>query len=65
MVKKSDNWSKVSKDPEELPYMKDLTASLPCSGLLGRNPFSPGMHLCLRLNETVSLCALPLVVLCL
>ena len=24
-----DNGPKVSKDPEELPYMKDLTASLP------------------------------------
>ena len=26
--KKPDNWPKVNKDPEEMPYINDLTASL-------------------------------------
>ena len=29
--KKQDNWLKVNKDLEELPYVSDLSASLLCS----------------------------------
>ena len=47
--KKPDNWPKVNNDPEELPYMNALTASLQCSLLLRGtpHPFPPGVHLCL------------------
>ena len=36
--KKPDNWSKVNKDPEELPYINDLTTHFLCSSSLGRTP---------------------------
>ena len=36
--KKPDNWPKINKDPEELPYISDLTASLLLSSSLGRTP---------------------------
>lgn len=47
--KKPDNWLKVYKDPEELPCMDALTASLQgSSSLRGTpHPFPPGVHLCL------------------
>ena len=65
--KKPDNWPEVNRDPEELPYMHDLTAPLLRSSSLGGRPHpsSPGVHLCLATvltKQTVSLCALPLVV---
>ena len=65
--KKPDNWPEMNRDPEELPHISDLTASLlGSSSLWGRShPSSPGVHLCLAsvlTKQTVSLCALPLVV---
>ena len=58
---------KEDKDLEELPYVNNLTASFLCSSSLRRVPmsFSPGVYLCFSSSVTVSLCALPLVVLCL
>lgn len=55
--KKPDNWPKESKDPEGLPYVNDLTASLLYSFLYRGHPhpFSPGLHLCLCLNYAISL----------
>ena len=68
--KKPDNWPKVNKDPEELPYINDLTASLLSSSSIGRTPTpsSPGVHLCLAsvlTKQTASRCALPFTELCL
>ena len=65
--KKPDNWPKVNKGPEEVPYINDLPASLLSSSSLGGmlHPFSWCEHLCLASvlpKQTVSLCALPLVV---
>ncbi|CAI9170879.1 unnamed protein product [Rangifer tarandus platyrhynchus] len=47
--KKPDNGPEVKKDPEELPHMGDLPASLLCVSPVGRrsHPFSPGCCLCL------------------
>ena len=47
--KKPDNWPKESKDPEGLPYVNDLPASLLDSFLLRGppTPFFSGVHLCL------------------
>ena len=65
--KKPDNWPKVNKEPAELTYIDDFTASLLPSSSLGRTPtplLSSG-HLCpasVLSKQTVSLCALPLVV---
>jgi len=58
--KKRDNWPKVNKDREELPYLNDLTASLlPFS--LGMTPTlsSPNVHFRLAsvLNKGFSACA--------
>ena len=66
--KKPENWLKVNKDPEELPYINDLIASLLSSSSLGGQShlFSVGVHLVLAsvlTKQTISLCALPLVVL--
>ena len=69
--KPPDDWLKINKDSEEPTYINGLTISLlRFSSLGGRpHPFSLGMHLCLAsilTQQTVSLCALPLViVLCL
>ena len=57
--KKPDNWLKINKDPEELTYRNDLTASF----LLTKadaHTFSLGVNLCLA--SILSLCALPFVV---
>ena len=45
--KKPDNWSRISKDREELPFIKDLTASLLHSSSLWGRPhaFSLSAHL--------------------
>ena len=65
--KKPDNWPEVNKDLEELPYINDLTDSLLCSSSLGGDAHilsSPGVYFCLASalkRQTVSLCALPLV----
>ena len=66
--KKADNGLKVNQDPEELTYVNDLPASLLRSSSLWGcpHPFSLGVHLCIAsvsTKQTVSLCALPLVVL--
>ena len=51
--KKSDNWSKVNKDPEELPSVIDLNTSLGHSCSLGRthtlflSEYISGVYLCL------------------
>ena len=67
--KKPDNWPKVNKGPEEVPYINDLPASLLSSSSLGGMP-APFLLVwtslpCFFLTYTVSLRALPLVVLCL
>lgn len=48
-TKKPDNWPKVNKGPEEVPYINDLPASLLSSSSLGGmlHPFSWCEHLCL------------------
>ena len=66
--KKPDNGLKVNQDPEELTYVNDLTASLLRSSSLWGcpHPFSLGVHLCIAsvsTKQTVSLCALLLIVL--
>ena len=67
--KKPDNGlAHLNQDPEELTYVNDLTASLLRSSSLWGcpHPFSLGVHLCIAsvsTKQTVSLCALPLVVL--
>ena len=59
--KKPGNWPKVNKDPEGLPDINDLTASLlPSSPLGGRpDPCSPGVHLSLAsvLTNCFSVCS--------
>ena len=46
--KKQDNWPKVNKDPEELPYRNDLTTSLLHSSSLGGMP-TPFLSWCVSL----------------
>ena len=64
--KETKNWLKINKDPEDLPYINDLIASLlRSSSLRGQShPFSAGVHLFLAsvlTKQTISVCALPLV----
>ena len=68
--KKQDNWPNINKDPEGLPYINDLTVSLLHSSLLGQmsTPFlskDVSLPCSILTKQTISLCALLLVMLCL
>ena len=69
LEKKEDSQPKVNKDPEELPYINDLAASLLGLPSSRENAHTlRGMSLCLASSvlkkQTVSLCALPHMLCC-
>ena len=54
--KKPDKWPKVNKDPEELPYISDLTAPLLHSSSLGGTP-TPFLCPASVLTNSFSVCS--------